>query len=157
LAATFGVRALLAFAPADLPRLHEITVDRSVLLFTLAATIVAGVLFGLIPAFIVSKADLNRSLREGGRGSSDGPRGRRPRQALVAMEVAMAVVLTIVVGLFARSFANLQSVRTGFHAAGAVSAKIALPPTRYATPRSIAAYQRRMLANLQSLASVESA
>ena len=156
-AATFGVRALLAFAPADLPRMREIAVDGAVLLFTLAATVVAGILFGLIPAFLVSKADLNHALRDGGRGASDGPRGRRACHGLVATEVAIAVILTIAVGLFARSFANLQAVRTGFDAAGAVSAKIALPQSRYGTPRSIAAYQRRMDASLQSLASVESA
>jgi putative ABC transport system permease protein len=73
----------------------------------------------------------------------------------VATEVAIAVVLSIVVGLFARTLSNLQGVRTGFDAAGALSARIALPPARYATPGSIAAYQRRAVASIFALPSVE--
>jgi predicted permease len=156
-AATAGVHALLAFAPADLPRMHEIAVDRTVLLFTLAVTILSGISFGLIPAFAVSRTDLNLALRDGGRGLSDGPRGGRARRGLVATEVGIAVVLLIVTGLFARSFANLQTVRTGFDANGVVAARIALAPSRYGEPRSIAAYQQRMLTRLLSLPSVESA
>lgn len=154
-AATWGVEALLAFAPADLPRMREIVVDRTVLLFTLAATMVAGIAFGLIPAFVVSRLDLNHALKA--RGASDGPRGRRARHGLIATEVAIAVVLSIVVGLFARSFANVQAVKTGFDANGAVSARIALPPARYAAPGAIAAYQRRVLTSVVSLPWVESA
>ncbi|HEV3458651.1 MAG TPA: ABC transporter permease [Thermoanaerobaculia bacterium] len=156
-AAAAGVRALLALAPADLPRLHEIAVDRTVLLFTLATTIAAGIAFGLIPAFVVSRTDLGQALKDGARGASDGPRGRRARHGLVATEVAIAVVLSIVVGLFARSYANLQAVRIGFDPSGAVAARIALPSSRYAAPRSIAAYQRRVLASVLALGAVESA
>src|ERR1051325_5557644 len=99
-----------------------------------------GVLFGLIPAILVSRAELSTAMREGGRGSSDGTGGRRAMHALVTVEVALAVVLTIVVGLFARSFAKLQHVRTGFDSAGAISAQVALPVSRYGRPREIAAY-----------------
>jgi putative ABC transport system permease protein len=73
------------------------------------------------------------------------------------MEVAIAVVLSIVAALFARSFANLQAVRTGFDPQGAVSARVALPRTRYATRESIAAYQRRVSTSVATLASVEAA
>jgi predicted permease len=156
-AAAGGIRALLALAPADLPRMGEIGIDRAVLLFTLATAMAAGILFGLVPALVVSRADLGTVLRDGGRGASDGPRGRRARHGLVAIEVAIAVVLSIVAGLFARSFANLAAVRLGFDAAGAVAAPIALPAARYATPRSIVAYQRRVLASVRSLGWVESA
>jgi len=156
-AATAGVRALLALAPANLPRLHEIAVDRAVLLFTLATAIAAGVSFGLIPAFVVSRTDLGHALKDGARGASDGPRGRRARHGLVAAEVAIAVVLSIVVGLFARSYANLQAVRLGFEAHGAAAARLALPPSRYPEPRSVAVYQRRVLASVLSRGSVESA
>jgi putative ABC transport system permease protein len=155
--AVAGVRVLVAVAPSDLPRLHEIAVDRGVLLFTLATTIAAGVCFGLVPAFVASRADVNQTLRDGGRGASDGPRKRRASRGLVASEVAIAVVLSIMVGLLARSFANLLAVRTGFDAAGAVSARVALPPGRYATPEAIAAYQRRFLAGIVDQPSVEAA
>ena len=156
-AAMLGVKALLAFAPADLPRLHEISVDRTVLLFTLLTTLLAGIFFGLIPAFAASKADLNLALRDSSRGSSEGPHGRHARQFLVAAEVAIALVLLIVVGLFSRSFANLQAVKTGFDAAGAVAARVSLSPARYPDPRALAAYQRRVLTGLQSVPSVDSA
>jgi len=156
-AATVGVRALLALAPSDLPRMQEIAVDPTVLLFTLAATLVAGISFSLIPAFVASRANLNQALKEGARGASDGPRGRRARHGLVATEVAIAVVLSIAVGLLARSFANLQAVRLGFEAPGAVAARVALPPARYAARRSLLAYQRRALAGVLSLGAVESA
>jgi putative ABC transport system permease protein len=156
-AAAGGVSLLLAFAPADLPRMQEIAVDRTVLLFTLVTTIVAGIAFGLIPAFVASRADLNSSLKDGARGASDGRDRRRARRGLVAAEVAVAVVLSIVVGLLARSFANLQAVRTGFDAAGVVSARVSLAPSRYGTSASITSYQRRVLSSVLSLASVESA
>jgi predicted permease len=156
-AAFVGVRMLVSVAPPDLPRLHEIGVDGSVLLFTLATTIAAGVTFGLIPALAGSRADLNQTLKESARGGSEGPRGGRLRRGLVATELAIAVVLSIVVSLLARSFANLQAVRTGFDPRGAMSARIVLPPARYTTPAAIAAYQRRVLTSILSLASVESA
>ena len=157
IAAAAGISALLALAPPELPRIREIGVDSNVLLFTLAATVLAGVSFGLIPAFIVSKADLTQPLRDAARGSSEGVQGRRVRQTLVATEIGLAVVLTIVFGLFARSFANLQAVKTGFQTADVISAKIALPLPRYPNPQSVAAYQRRMLETLQSLPFVDSA
>lgn len=155
--ATVGVRALLAFAPPDLPRMQEIGVDGTVLLFTLATTLVAGIAFGLIPAFVVSRVDLNSALKDGARGASEGRDKRRARRGLVAAEMAIATVLLIVVGLLGRSFANLQAVTTGFDAKGAASARIALPPSQYATPRSIALYQRRLLTSVLSFPSVESA
>ena len=154
-AAMVGVQALVAVAPADLPRMQEIAVDRTVLLFTLATTLVAGVSFGLLPAWVVSRADLSHGLKDGARGASDGVQKGRARRGLVALEVAIAVVLSIVASLFARSFANLQAVRTGFDARGAVSARVALPPSRYATRESIAAYQRRVLASVGTLAPVD--
>jgi predicted permease len=83
-AATVGVRLLLAFAPADLPRMQEITVDRTVLLFTLATTIIAGLAFGLIPALVASRSDLNGTLKDAARGASDGRERRRARHGLVA-------------------------------------------------------------------------
>jgi predicted permease len=156
-AAAVGIRALLAAAPADLPRISEITVDPAVLLFTLGATVAAGLAFGLVPAFVASRTDLARSLEETGRGASDGPRGRRARAALVAAEVAVAVVLSIAVGLLGKSLANLESVRLGFDPEGAASARVALPPSRYPAPRSVSAYQRRALESLRALPWVDSA
>lgn len=155
-AAIVGVRLLLALAPADLPRMQEVGVDRVVLLFTLCAAIVAGLSFGLIPAFVASRSDLRRALMDGARGS-DGPRGQRARGGLVACEVAIAVVVSIVAGLLARSYANLQRVTVGFEASGAVAARVALPPARYGTSGGVGTYQRRVLERVLSLPAVDSA
>jgi predicted permease len=156
-AAAAGIHVLLAIAPPDLPRMQEIAVDRTVLLFTLGTTVVAGVAFGLIPALVVSKADVHTALKDGTRGASDGRDRRCVRRGLVTAEVAVAVVLSIGAGLFARSVANLQAVRLGFDAAGALSARISLIPSRHPTPESLAMYQRRTLASVLSLPSIESA
>jgi len=157
LAASLGVRGLIALSPADLPRVNDIAVDAPVLLFTLAATLAAGISFGLIPAFAAAKADLNLTLRDGSRGSSDGPRKGRAQRGLIAAEVAIAVVLLIVVGLFARSLSNLQAVHLGFNPRGAVSTRISLPRTRYATTQTVNIYQQKVLANLTALPSIQAA
>jgi putative ABC transport system permease protein len=156
-AAVAGVRLLVTFAPADLPRIQEIAVDHRVLLFTVSVTLAAGLAFGLLPALVTSRAGVGLVLKEAGRGGAEGPRSGGARRGLVAAEVAIAVVLSIVVGLFARSLGRLLAVRLGFEPAGAASARVALPPARYATPQAIAAYQRRVMAGLQSLPAVESA
>jgi putative ABC transport system permease protein len=156
-AAAAGIRALVAFAPADLPRLNEIGIDPAVLLFTLGLTIVAGIAFGLIPAFVISKADLSQVLNDGSRAASEGRERLSARRGLVAAEVAIAVMLLIVVGLFARSLVNLQAVRVGFEPGPAVAARVALPPARYADSAVIAAFQRRMTANVMAVPGVEAA
>jgi len=113
LLAVFGVRLLLAMGPDALPRIEELGIDRTVLLFTMAASLLTGLLFGSAPALQFSRPDLERALRESERGQSASRRHRRLHSALVVAEVAVALILLVGAGLLIRSFAALQEVELG--------------------------------------------
>jgi predicted permease len=112
--ARWGVLALVALAPAGLPRAAEIGIDGRVLVFTLAASVCASLLFGVIPALHASRVDLNPSLRQGGRGATAGGGGARFRSVLVVIEVALAVALVAGAALLVRSFVALGRVELGY-------------------------------------------
>ncbi len=112
LVAAWGTKASIRLLPDALPRAEEINIDGRVLLFTLAASLLAGFLFGLIPALKTSGKDLHETLKEGGRGGS-GTR-HRSQGVIVAAEIALALVLLAGAGLMIRSLANLWDVDPGF-------------------------------------------
>ena len=114
LIADAGVRVLLSMAPAGLPRLDEIGISTPVLFFTLAISLVAGLLFGLIPVFRFATPHLASALKEGGRLSSAGRERHRARNALVVAEIALAVVLLVASGLMIRTFVAMRRVDPGF-------------------------------------------
>jgi putative ABC transport system permease protein len=109
-----ALKVLVSIGPANLPRLEEITIDPSVLLFTLAISLVAGLLFGLIPVFKYAGPRLNAALRQGGRNSSDNRERHRARSVLVIVQVALALVLLIGSGLMIRTARALKQVQPGF-------------------------------------------
>jgi predicted permease len=109
-----GVRGLVAAAPEGLPRLEEIAVDGTVLIFTLVISLMAGLLFGLIPVLKFARPQLASALKEGGRLSSVGRERHRARNALVVAEIALAVVLLIASGLMMRTFQAMRQVEPGF-------------------------------------------
>jgi putative ABC transport system permease protein len=109
-----GSKALVALAPADLPRLSEISVDRWVLAFTLGTAIITSLLFGLAPALYATRVDLSEALKQGGRRMVSRIGMARTRGVLVAAETALAVVLLSAAGLLLKSFEALQSVDLGF-------------------------------------------
>src|ERR1044072_1287593 len=113
LLALWGVALMTKLLPRDFPRLGEINLDWRVLGFTLLASVLTGILFGLAPALQISKTDVQETLKESGRGSS-GSRGHRLRSLLIVGEVALSVVLLVDAGLLFRSFLQLQAVNTGF-------------------------------------------
>jgi putative ABC transport system permease protein len=115
LLARAGLAALVWLAPSGLPRLHDIALNGWVLLFTLAISLVAGLLFGLVPVLRFSEPSVT-ALKEGGRSASDGPSRHRARNALVVAEIALALVLLVVSGLMVRTFTALRSVDPGFRA-----------------------------------------
>jgi predicted permease len=112
--ARWGVTALLATAPADLPRIEEVTVDLTALGFALLIALAASMIFGLAPAWHVSRVDLADGLRQSGKGSSIGVRGGWARKAFVVAEIALAVALVMGAGLLGRSLIALASVDMGF-------------------------------------------
>jgi predicted permease len=109
-----ALRLILAIAPSDLPRLHEVGIDGWVLLFTLGLAVLTSVLFGSIPIFKYAGTRLNMGMREGGRGLSQSRDQQRARSVLVVAQVALALVLLICSGLMARTFVALTQVEPGF-------------------------------------------
>ncbi len=147
-----AVGALVALAPTQLPRSGEIEVDVAVWVFSLAVSSLTAVLFGVIPALASARVDVRDALQQGNRGSTAG--GRRIRGALVASEVALAVVLLIVVTMLAKSFANVQAVAPGFDSTGALSARLTLPAKRFDKLDAIVTFQRALAERLSSLPAV---
>ena len=109
-----GIRTLVAAAPEGLPRLDEITIDPTVLAFTVAVSLLAGLLFGLIPVLKFARPNVAGALKEGGRLSSAGRERHRARNALVVVEIALAVVLLVASGLMIRTFQAMRRVPPGF-------------------------------------------
>jgi putative ABC transport system permease protein len=127
LVARGGLALLVWLSPDGLPRLHEIAINGTVLLFTLGVSLLAGVLFGLIPVLRFGEPSA-AALKEGGRSASDGRSRHRARNALVVAEIALALVLLVVSGLMVRSFQALRAVDPGFRDPEAVQTfRIAVP------------------------------
>ncbi len=156
LLAVWGIDALLALAPDDLPRIDEVAIDRYALLFTLAVTIITGIAFGLAPALQASKPDLNEALKETGRGTTGGRRRQRVRSALVVAEVALALVLLVGGGLMLRSFAKLMQVDPGFNPEQVLTANVSLPRKKYPEGSQQAAFYKQLTENVATLPGVQS-
>ena len=109
-----GIRALVANAPEGLPRSAEIGIDPLVLAFTLGISLLAGLLFGLLPVLKLATPHLASALKEGGRLSSAGRERHRARNGLVVAEIALAVVLLVASGLMIRTFQAMRQVDPGF-------------------------------------------
>ncbi|HKY06389.1 MAG TPA: ABC transporter permease, partial [Blastocatellia bacterium] len=145
LLATWGLGALVAASPADLPRMDQVGLDRSVLGFTLLVSVFTGMLFGLTPALQASKVNLNDVMKEGARGGGAGGARRSLRSALVVGEVALSVVLVIGAGLLIKSFARLISVDAGFEPEGVLAMSVPLASSKAPKPeQKVAAFQQIM-------------
>ena len=129
--AIWGTRALLRIAPSNIPRLDAVGVDAGVLLFTLGIALATGIVFGLIPAMHVARSDLNRTLKEGGRGARGRSASGRTRSLLVVSEMALAVTLLTGAGLLIRSFRELMRVDPGFRVQNVASFTVSLPESKY--------------------------
>ncbi len=131
LLAYVGTDLLVSIAPANTPRIEGVGVNGRVLGFTVGVTVLAGMIFGLAPTLRSVRGDLLAGLREGGRGGAGGAGGMRARSALVAAQVALALVLLVGAGLLVRSFRNLRAEDLGFRADGVVALQLGLPASRY--------------------------
>jgi putative ABC transport system permease protein len=157
LIAVWGVDLLVASSPADIPRVKEMGLDMRVLVFTLLISVVTGIIFGLVPALQSSKLDLNESLKEGGRGSTEGLRRNRVRSLLVVSEVALSLVLLISAGLLIKSFMRLRDVNPGFNPDNVLAVSLSLPPAKYADEPKQAAFYRDVLERIKTAPGVVSA
>ena len=155
--ARWGFGALLTLLPADIPRLDGIALDGSVLLFTLGAALLTGILFGLMPAMDASRTDLTGAIKTGGRGVVGAGKSRRTREMLVVAEVALSVVLLSGAGLLMKSLVRLQGEDVGFDPEGVLVARMSLPDARYPDEESMALFVREMLAEVEKIPGVASA
>ena len=127
LAAKLTLGFILRFVPASVPRLAEVGIDRTVLLFALLISIFTGIIFGLAPAFQAMKADMTAAIREGAQGSGYSAKTFRLRSLLIVSELALAVVLMVGAGLLLRTFWGLLQENPGFNPSRVVTASVYLP------------------------------
>jgi predicted permease len=151
-----GTRALVAFGPENLPRLHEIGMDLRTFLFTLGLSVLAGLLFGLFPALRYRKPEMAVGLKEGGRGGGLGRERHRARSALVVSQMALALVLLVGSGLMLRSFQALRSVDPGFDPHGVLTLRLTLPSSVYPDSESRLLFHDQLLERIGEIPGVAS-
>ena len=153
--AAWGVDVLVALSPPNLIGAAHVGVSLPVLGFTLAVSVVTGVVFGLLPALEASRADAGDALKEAGRGNTSG-RSRRARSAFVVAQVALALVLLVGAGLLVRSFNRLISVDPGFDPSNLLTMRVKLPARKYKADPQVVNFYREATARLASLPGVRS-
>ena len=155
-----GVRWLLAISPAGLPRIGEdgaaVGVDWRVLGFTLLVSCATGILFGLFPAFSVSRTDLNSTLKESSNRSGTSFKTGKTRAVLVVTEVALALVLLVGAALLIRTFVTLRAVNTGFDAHNVLTMEMSLNGDKFSKTANVAQLSREGRERLDRIPGVES-
>jgi predicted permease len=155
--ARWGMLGLIASLPeGSLPRLAEVGIDTTVLLFTAAIALAAGVLCGLAPALRASRTDLQEALKSGGRGSTMGRNEQRARGLLVISEVALALVLLVGAGLMLRTFEHLQAVDPGFDPHHVLTLEVAAGGKTYPSAEGRIRFFDQLRPRLESLPRVDS-
>ena len=156
LLAIWGVALITKLLPQDFPRLAEINLDWRVLGFTLVASVLTGILFGLAPALQISKTDVQESLKESGRGASSSRRHNRLRNLLIVGEVALSVVLLVGAGLLFRSFLQLQSVNTGFTSQQVLTVQLSPAGSNYRRDADYISFYSQVMQRVSAIPGVES-
>ena len=154
LLASWGIDALLAFAPSDIPRLDTVSMDGRVLLFTTLLSIVTGIAFGLAPAISASRPNLTEALKEGTRGSTEGKRNRL-RSILVVSAVALSLMLLAGAGLLLRSFIHVTGIDAGYDYRNAISLEISPRSLAYPDEPKYMAFHERLMQELRSMPGVQ--
>ena len=149
--AQLAVRLLVRFGPRELPRLDEISIDGVVLLFGVAVSVVAGLLFGLLPALRASAAAAAGHMTAGARGATVGRERQIARRGLVVLQVALALTLLVGSGLAVRSFQRLAAVDPGFDPADVLAFGLALSARDYETADARLNFHRQVVDRLRGL------
>ena len=155
--AVWGTNALLAASPKNLLDLRYVSMDLRVLTFTVAATLLAGLLFGFLPSYISAHSRISETLKEGGRGSSSASRRSFARNAFVVAQLGLALVLLCGSGLLIRSFVRLIGVDPGFDTGRMLTFKIALPGSKYSADQLCITFFQQLLARISAVPGVRSA
>ena len=157
LLAAVATRALIAISPANIPRVQTVSIDVHAALFLLAATILTSVGFGLVPALQASSVSVNDTLKEGGRGGSEGVHRNRLRSLLVVSEFALALMLLIGAGLMIRTFAALAAVDPGFNPHNVISMIVSVSGSKEEDPGRREIFYRQLIERVRSLPGVQAA
>jgi putative ABC transport system permease protein len=152
-----AIRLILARAPVDLPRMDEVHPDVRLLLFTVAISALAGVVFGILPAWRFARTDPQEAMRAGSRGNTAGRRSGGLRSLLVGLEVGLSAMCLIAGGLLLHSFVKLIRVDRGFEAERIVTVALNLPGSRYPNLEKRAAFVQSLLERVKSLPGVTAA
>jgi predicted permease len=156
--AFWGLRRLLAAAPVDLPRLHDVSVDGRVLVFALAISGMTALLFGLLPAIrSASSGAPYETLKSTSYSNVGGPGGLRLRNLLVAFEVGLCAALLVTAGLFLASFVRLTTIPRGFDIERVLAVDVALPWTKYTKDADVTRFFENVLDQARAMPGVESA
>lgn len=157
----FGVRALLALNPGNIPRIgpagSAVSIDWTTFAFTLSLSLLTGILFGLIPALHAARTDLNSILKESGARSGSGVLQNKARSVLVVVEMALAIVLLCGAGLLIRTFAALNTVAPGFDPHNVLTMSTSLTGDRYNRTENIARLARQAVERIEALPGVTAA
>jgi predicted permease len=153
------LKTMLRFVPQNLPRLDQVAVDGGVLLFAALASILTGMLFGVLPAWRMSRLDPSLALREGARSVTSGRGQHRLNSVLVIVETAIGLVLLVGAGLLIRSFTQVLNVDPGFNPHHVLTASVSLPENQYPDLKKAQFYDELLprLAALPGVKSVSSA
>ncbi|MCY4122937.1 MAG: ABC transporter permease [Acidobacteria bacterium] len=149
--ALLAVRLLVRFGPRELPRLDEISIDAAVLLFGLAVSVVAGLLFGLLPALRAAAVAAAGHMTAGARGATVRRQRQLGRRGLVVVQVALALTLLVGSGLAVRSFQRLAAVDPGFDPVDVLAFGLSLPERDYESPAARLNFHRQIVDRLRAL------
>ena len=158
LVAWWGIRALVTISPRDVVTIQGVGLNLTVLGWTLAVSLLTGIIFGIAPALETTRVDLNDALKEGSKGAGgQSAQSGRLRSALVVAEVALALVLLVSAGLLVKSFARLRNVDAGFDTENVLTMALRLPGGKYREDRQIVAFFRQATERIRSLPGVRAA
>ena len=157
LTASWLVRLFLSFAPANFAGVQTIRIDTQVLLFTLAAAVLTGLVFGLAPARRAFQTDPNEGLRDTGARGATSAASKGTSRTLVVVEIAIAMVLVVGAGLMVKSLQRLEAQNGGFRPDGVLTFSLSLPPARHATNEALVQAYDRLIGEVRSIPGVQSA
>ena len=157
LLALWGVEFLVALSPASIPRINEISLDARVVAVTIGVSLLTGFLFGLAPAMQFSKPDLNETLKDAGRSSTDGRHRQRLRGLLVISELALSIVLLAGAGLMIKSFIRVQGANPGFNTENLLTMRLSLPRSKYSDFNHQTRFFQELIERIHAQPGVQSA
>jgi predicted permease len=153
--AAAAIKLLVRLGPVDIPRLAEVRIDVATIGFAIVVSALVAVACSIAPAMRIGRVDLSNALREGGRGGTAGRARQRLRSALVAGQIALALVALASSGLLLRTFQRLNAVRPGFEPQGLATFWMSLPFARYPNDSSVVRFYSQLLDRVKALPAVQ--